>query len=96
VGLAGQEGARLAYLGQKNGPLRSLKRLTVAPVSRPIRNVGVGLGRPQRSCVAVADQKDLESADPHEEVVHLEEHVEELAAKRLRAAANSSSPPGLL
>jgi hypothetical protein len=29
----------------------------------------------------VADQKDLESADPHEEVVHLEEHVEELAAK---------------
>ena len=29
----------------------------------------------------MADQEDLESADPHEEIVHLEEHVEELAAK---------------
>jgi hypothetical protein len=29
----------------------------------------------------VADQEDLESADPHEEIIHLEEHVEELAAK---------------
>jgi hypothetical protein len=31
--------------------------------------------------VAVADQGDLESADPHEEIVHLEEHIEDLAAK---------------
>jgi len=29
----------------------------------------------------VADQEDLESADPRDEIVHLEEHVEELAAK---------------
>ena len=29
----------------------------------------------------MADQEDLESADPHEGIVHLEEHVEELAAK---------------
>ncbi len=29
----------------------------------------------------MADHEDLESADPHEEIVHLEEHVEELAAK---------------
>jgi hypothetical protein len=29
----------------------------------------------------VADQDDLEGADPHQEIVHLEERVEELAAK---------------
>ena len=29
----------------------------------------------------MADQEDLESADPHEEIVHLEKHIEELAAK---------------
>jgi len=31
--------------------------------------------------VAVANQETLGSADPHEEIVRLEEHVEELAAK---------------
>jgi hypoxanthine phosphoribosyltransferase len=29
----------------------------------------------------VADHEDPESADPHEEIVHVEEHIEELAAK---------------
>ena len=31
--------------------------------------------------MAVAKQEELESADPHAEIVHLEEHLEELAAK---------------
>jgi hypothetical protein len=31
--------------------------------------------------VAVADQKSLGSADPHEEIVRLEERIEELVAK---------------
>jgi hypoxanthine phosphoribosyltransferase len=31
--------------------------------------------------VAVAYREDLENGDPHEEIVRLEEHIEELAAK---------------
>jgi hypothetical protein len=31
--------------------------------------------------VAVADQQTLGDVDPHEEIVRLEEHIEELAAK---------------
>ena len=31
--------------------------------------------------MAVANREDLENGDPHEEIVRLEEHIEELAAK---------------
>ena len=31
--------------------------------------------------MAVAYREDLENGDPHEEIVRLEEHIEELAAK---------------
>ena len=31
--------------------------------------------------MALANQENLEGADPHEEIVRLEEHIEELAAK---------------
>jgi hypothetical protein len=31
--------------------------------------------------MALANQENLEGADPHEEIVRLEEHTEELAAK---------------
>jgi hypothetical protein len=37
--------------------------------------------RRQRSGVAVAYQENLDNSDPHEEIVRLEEHIEELAAK---------------
>jgi predicted NBD/HSP70 family sugar kinase len=49
--------------------------------TRVVRAAHGELQRRLRSGVAVADQEDLESADPHEEIVHLEEHIEELAAK---------------
>jgi hypothetical protein len=31
--------------------------------------------------VAVANQENLDNDDPHEEIVRIEEHIEELAAK---------------
>ena len=37
--------------------------------------------RRQRSGVAVANQENLDNGDLHEEIVRLEEHIEELAAK---------------
>jgi hypothetical protein len=40
-----------------------------------------GLQRRQRGGVAVAYREDQENGDPHEEIVRLEEHIEELAAK---------------
>ena len=40
-----------------------------------------GLRRRQRGGVAVAYREDQENGDPHEEIVRLEEHIEELAAK---------------
>ena len=39
------------------------------------------LQRRQRSGVAVADQQTLGDVDPHEEIVRLEEHIEELSVK---------------
>jgi cob(I)alamin adenosyltransferase len=35
----------------------------------------------EESGAAVANQENIGGADPHEEIVRLEEHIEELAAK---------------
>ena len=40
-----------------------------------------GLQRRQRGGMAMAYREDQENGDPHEEIVRLEEHIEELAAK---------------
>ena len=50
----------------------------------------------------MADQEELESADPHEGIVHLEEHVEELATqiescrKFILASRNAVAAGGLV